>query len=250
MEPLSLPPPPPPPLTVLWIMDDGITKATAERAGVSFFEPDPHLGDAVHRELMHLVGEGQLCYVTVPNMGESEGSDLKLAIGDEEAVVVCGRHRTLFNQPIATALPRAAAARGEDVNFDFDFDDSRMPFDRLTYAVVMALEELVDTSDSPATRMFAWLYSKHLRAADVAFAELLQIPAIANMAATALDAWFVRHPVFKAQAHEAQDLLATVLEDYTPTRPRYEPYWVSGSLQWWSSNEEATRKVGQVVGEQ
>ena len=38
-------------------------------------------------------------------------------------------------------------------------------FDHLTYAVVIALEELVETSDKPNTRMFAWLFSKHLRAA-------------------------------------------------------------------------------------
>jgi hypothetical protein len=237
---------------------DGVTnrantmvKATTKRVGVSFFEPDPLLGDAVHKELTNVAGEGPRCYVTVPaiglpaNLGFVQDMDLKLAIGDGDgdgdgdAVVVCGRHWTLFTtvtQPTAdfeaayralqptARLPRAAEPQTQPL----DIDDSRMPFDRLTYAVVVALEELVDSSSSsPNTRLFAWLYSKHLRAADVAFADLLHIPAIANMAATALDAWFVRHPVFKAHAHEAQDLLATVLEDYTPTRPRYEPYWVA-----------------------
>eukprot|EP00798_Chlamydomonas_sp_ICE-L_P010529 gene10529-biopygen4938 len=184
--------------------------------------------------------------ITVPNvdlpadLGFTQDFDLKLAIGDDGAVVVCGRHWTLFTtvtQPMAdfeaaygslqqTAMVSCAAAAAAEPP-PLDIDDSCMPFDKLTYAVVVALEELVDNSCCPNTRVFAWLYAKHLRAADMAFTDLLQTPAIANMAATALDAWFVRHPMFRAQAHEAQDLLITVLDDYTPSRPRYEPYWKS-----------------------
>eukprot|EP00798_Chlamydomonas_sp_ICE-L_P009335 gene9335-biopygen9242 len=184
--------------------------------------------------------------ITVPNvdlpadLGFTQDFDLKLAIGDDGAVVVCGRHWTLFTtvtQPMAdfeaaygslqqnamVSCSAAASAEPQPLNID----DSCMPFDKLTYAVVVALEELVDNSCCPNTRVFAWLYAKHLRAADMVFTDLLQTPAIANMAATALDAWVVRHPMFRAQAHEAQDLLITVLDDYTPSRPRYEPYWKS-----------------------
>eukprot|EP00798_Chlamydomonas_sp_ICE-L_P032809 gene32809-biopygen14018 len=179
--------------------------------------------------------------ITVPNvdlpadLGFTQDFDLKLAIGDDGAVVVCGRHWTLFTtvtQPMAdfeaaygslqqTAMVSCAAAAAAEPP-PLDIDDSCMPFDKLTYAVVVALEELVDNSCCPNTRVFAWLYAKHLRAADMAFTDLLQTPAIANMAATALDAWFVRHPMFRAQAHEAQDLLITVLDDYTPSRPRID----------------------------
>eukprot|EP00798_Chlamydomonas_sp_ICE-L_P032595 gene32595-biopygen11954 len=182
--------------------------------------------------------------ITVPNvdlpvdLGFTQDFDLKLAIGDDGDVVVCGRHWTLFTtvtQPMAdfeaaygilqqTAMVSCAAAAAAEPP-PLDIDDSCMPFDKLTYAVVVALEELVDNSCCPNTRVFAWLYAKHLRAADMDFMDLLQTPAIANMASTALDAWFVRHPMFRAQAHEAQDLLITVLDDYTPSRPRYEPYW-------------------------
>eukprot|EP00798_Chlamydomonas_sp_ICE-L_P027261 gene27261-biopygen8419 len=182
--------------------------------------------------------------ITVPNvdlpvdLGFTQDFDLKLAIGDDGDVVVCGRHWTLFTtvtQPMAdfeaaygimqqTAMVSCAAAAAAEPP-PLDIDDSCMPFDKLTYAVVVALEEMVDNSCCPNTRVFAWLYAKHLRAADMDFMDLLQTPAIANMASTALDAWFVRHPMFRAQAHEAQDLLITVLDDYTPSRPRYEPYW-------------------------
>eukprot|EP00798_Chlamydomonas_sp_ICE-L_P020905 gene20905-biopygen29637 len=182
--------------------------------------------------------------ITVPNvdlpvdLGFTQDFDLKLAIGDDGDVVVCGRHWTLFTtvtQPMAdfeaaygilqqTAMVSCAAAAAAEPP-PLDIDDSCMPFDKLTYAVVVALEELVDNSCCPNTRVFAWLYAKHLRAADMDFMDLLQTPAIANMASTALDAWFVRHPMFRAQAHEAQDLLITVLDDYRPSRPRYEPYW-------------------------
>eukprot|EP00798_Chlamydomonas_sp_ICE-L_P002857 gene2857-biopygen3625 len=182
--------------------------------------------------------------ITVPNvdlpvdLGFTQDFDLKLAIGDDGDVVVCGRHWTLFTtvtQPMAdfeaaygimqqTAMVSCAAAAAAEPP-PLDIDDSCMPFDKLTYAVVVALEELVDNSCCPNTRVFAWLYAKHLRAADMDFMDLLQTPAIANMASTALDAWFVRHPMFRAQAHEAQDLLITVLDEYTPSRPRYEPYW-------------------------
>eukprot|EP00798_Chlamydomonas_sp_ICE-L_P008451 gene8451-biopygen3799 len=187
--------------------------------------------------------------ITVPNvdlpadLGFTQDFDLKLAIGDDGAVVVCGRHWTLFTtvtQPMAdfeaaygslqqtTMVSCAAAAAAEPP--PLDIDDSCMPFDKLTYAVVVALEELVDNSCCPNTRVFAWLYAKHLRAADMDFTDLMQTPAIANMASTALDAWFVRHPMFRAQAHEAQDLLITVLDDYTPSRPRYEPYWTNRKM--------------------
>jgi len=223
-------------------------KATAKRSGVSFFEPDPTLFDAVHKEMRGIAGDEAMFSITVPNadlpvdLGFTQDFDLKLAIGDDGDVVVCGRHWTLFTtvtQPMAdfeaaygilqqTAMVSCAAAAAAEPP-PLDIDDSCMPFDKLTYAVVVALEELVDNSCCPNTRVFAWLYAKHLRAADMDFMDLLQTPAIANMASTALDAWFVRHPMFRAQAHEAQDLLITVLDDYTPSRPRYEPYWVSES---------------------
>eukprot|EP00798_Chlamydomonas_sp_ICE-L_P032579 gene32579-biopygen11930 len=181
--------------------------------------------------------------ITVPNvdlpvdLGFTQDFDLKLVIGDDGDVVVCGRHWTLFTtvtQPMAdfeaaygilqqTAMVSCAAAAAAEPP-PLDIDDSCMPFDKLTNAVVVALEELVDNSCCPNTRVFAWLYAKHLRAADMDFMDLLQTPAIANMASTALDAWFVRHPMFRAQAHKAQDLLITVLDDYTPSRPWYEPY--------------------------
>eukprot|EP00798_Chlamydomonas_sp_ICE-L_P025088 gene25088-biopygen19541 len=187
--------------------------------------------------------------ITVPNvdlpvdLGFTQDFDLKLAIGDDGDVVVCGRHWTLFTtvtQPMAdfeaaygiqqqTAMVSCAAAAAAEPP-PLDIDDSCMPFDKLTYAVVVALEELVDNSCCPNTRVFAWLYAKHLRAADMDFTDLLQTPAIANMASTALDAWFVRYPMFRAQAHEAQDLLITVLDDYTPSRPRYEPYWTNRKM--------------------
>eukprot|EP00798_Chlamydomonas_sp_ICE-L_P000263 gene263-biopygen2270 len=184
--------------------------------------------------------------ITVPNvdlpvdLGFTQDFDLKLAIGDDGDVVVCGRHWTLFTtvtQPMAdfeaaygimqqTAMVSCAAAAAAEPP-PLDIDDSCMPFDKLTYAVVVALEELVDNSCCPNTRVFAWLYAKHLRATDMDFMDLLQTPAIANMASTALDAWFVRHPMFRAQAHEAQDLLITVLDDYTPSRPRVPFFIVS-----------------------
>eukprot|EP00798_Chlamydomonas_sp_ICE-L_P026694 gene26694-biopygen3981 len=199
--------------------------------------------------------------ITVPNvdlpvdLGFTQDFDLKLAIGDDGDVVVCGRHWTLFTtvtQPMAdfeaaygvlqqTAMVSCAAAAAEEPP-PLDIDDSCMPFDKLTYAVVVALEELVDNSCCPNTRVFAWLYAKHLRAADMDFMDLLQTPAIANMASTALDAWFVRHPMFRAQAHEAQDLLITVLDDYTPSRPRYEPYWTSTI-----DEQDAITKLVQII---
>eukprot|EP00798_Chlamydomonas_sp_ICE-L_P002928 gene2928-biopygen14861 len=187
--------------------------------------------------------------ITVPNvdlpvdLGFTQDFDLKLAIGDDGDVVVCGRHWTLFTtvtQPMAdfeaaygilqqTAMVSCAAAAAAEPP-PLDIDDSCMPFDKLTYAVVVALEELLDNSCCPNTRVFAWLYAKHMRAADMDFMDLLQTPAIADMASTALDAWFVQHPMFRAQAHEAQDLLITVLDDYTPSRPWYEPYWLKSKF--------------------
>eukprot|EP00798_Chlamydomonas_sp_ICE-L_P026334 gene26334-biopygen11283 len=221
-----------------------VSWATAKRSGVSFFEPDPTLFDAVHKEMRGIAGDEAMFSITVPNvdlpvdLGFTQDFDLKLAIGDDGDVVVCGRHWTLFTtvtQSMAdfesaygilqqTAMVSCAAAAAAEPP-PLDIDDSCMPFDKLTYAVVVALEELVDNSCCPNTRVFAWLYAKHLRAADMDFMDLLQTSAIANMASTALDAWFVQHPMFRAQAHEAQDLLITVLDDYTPSRPRYEPYW-------------------------
>eukprot|EP00798_Chlamydomonas_sp_ICE-L_P032093 gene32093-biopygen9567 len=85
-------------------------KATAKRSGVSFFEPDPTLFDAVHKEMRGIAGDEAMFSITVPNvdlpvdLGFTQDFDLKLAIGDDGDVVVCGRHWTLFTtvtQPMA-----------------------------------------------------------------------------------------------------------------------------------------------------
>lgn len=203
-----------------------------------------------------LVGEGEeqtwKC-VTAPNddtpekLGFKKDFDLKMAIGEEgDDVMVYATHWTLRN---ANQQHHIQEALGPTQQITIDIDDSRMPSDRLTYAVVVALEELADNGRYDAnTRSFAWMYAKHTRATNLNIKEMLNTPAIAHMAAKALDAWVVRHPIFRAQAHEAQDMLINVLHKYKPTRPKYEPYWTSNgkegteSLEREQSHSRVTRE--------
>ncbi len=194
-------------------------------------------------------GEGQMwkC-VTAPNddtpekLGFKKDFDLKMAIGDEgDDVMVYGTHWT---HHLPCLLEEASRRMTQQITIDVEkIDDSRMPSDRLTYAVVVALEELADNSTCDSnTRAFAWMYAKHTRATDMTFKHLLHTQPIANMAAAALDAWTVRHPIFRAQAHEAQDMLINVLHKYKPTRPKYEPYWTSNGKEGTREGKEGARE--------
>jgi hypothetical protein len=190
---------------------------------------------------------------TPEKLGFKKDFDLKMAIGEEgdDDVMVYATHWTLrnANQHIADQHHiQEALGPTQQVTIEVDIDDSRMPSDRLTYAVVVALEELADNGRYDAnTRSFAWMYAKHTRATDMTFKHLLHTPAIAHMAAKALDAWVVRHPIFRAQAHEAQDRLSNALDKYKPTRPTYEPYWILNGNEGRDVTREVTRDVTREV---
>ena len=70
----------------------------------------------------------------------------------------------------------------------------------------MALDGVAESAGAADIVMFARLYSKHRRAADMSFPELLRLGASADMAATAaLDAWTVWNPFLLTDACGARD---------------------------------------------
>jgi len=219
----------------------------ASMRGVSFFDPVPEYLDRIHEHL-----RPSACGFTVPNTQLPEHMafandnmlELKLPVngveGDE--VVVCGKHwslHTTTNRPAAdfevdydifekTLLVCQPQSEAEVLEWDLDLDLDRMPTDTLTYAAVVAMEQLHKKTKDPNVRLFSWLFSNHLRAVDLPFEDLLHSPEyapIASMAAASLDAWIVPHRMYEADAWKAQDQLAAVLDDYQPSRPIYQAFW-------------------------
>ena len=213
--------------------------------GVSFFVPSSAEAAEVAHAAIGRPVHG--CAVTVPGLALPANlrfiNDrllrlpvLNAATGQTE-MIECGQHFTLFTscdtsttafedayaQIMSTCLPcqlSAHAAPALDVDWDY------LPGDRMTMAAVLALDELATSSEDPNTRMFSALYSLHLRANDMAFAEVLDFGPAAEMVAAALDSWTVTDPLLAADVHQGRELLSETL-GYEFEALKYEPYWVS-----------------------
>lgn len=215
--------------------------------GASFFTPRPDFSKATHAYL----GSGDSGYSVAdpanlklpPSLQLNSDGPLMLPLnGKDDPKVECGDHWTLYTTTGMPATEFEAAyqivlsqmtpcvlvgsASGSFVNLSPDIDWDRMPSDKLTYAVAQALEDLSNSTSHGNVRLFAGLFSHHLRATDIEFESVLQFGAIASMAEAALDAWTVRDPFLYANACEAQKLLRNGSDDYMPTGPIYEPTWV------------------------
>ena len=95
----------------------------------------------------------------------------------------------------------------------------------MTMASVLALDELVASSEDDNVRMFSTLYTLHLRAHDMAFTEVLQFGPAAAMVAAALDSWTVTDPLLAVDTQRARELLSSEL-GYDFSAFKYTPYWV------------------------
>lgn len=215
--------------------------------GVSFFVPSPNLSTPIHRYLGH---QALGCRVTTPHTPLPSGmclvndGPLLLRLQGAEQLVECGEHWTLYaaedmpttrfeqgySQLGTTCVPCNMAGQAEPVCVCWEeVDMDELPGDKLTRACTMALDDLAAASSDPNVRWFCSLYALHLRATDLEFGSVLQFGAVANMAATALEAWTVHDPFLFADACAAQDLLAQALECQL-SAPTYKPYWVGESL--------------------
>ncbi len=215
--------------------------------GASFFAPRPDYNKAVHA---YLGGGDYGCSVAdpanielPPSLHLSYDGPLMLPLnGRDDPRVECGDHWTLYTKSDMPATKFEAeyqkvlsqmtsciivgSANGSFVDLIPDVDWDRMPSDKLTYAVAQALEELSTSSSHGNVRLFAGLFSHHLRATDIEFEGVLQFGAIASMAEAALDAWTVHDPFLYASACEAQKLLSNGSDEYVPAGPIYVPAWV------------------------
>lgn len=221
--------------------------------GVSFFDPSPQLSQLQQAHL-YLNAPTFGCKITTPAVPLPStllfvnDIDLMLPLdGLDSPYINCGKHWTLYTtidrlttefeaiyakfmaQFPSSDMPGSAALReGEaapDATDEPDVDVDSMPGDRCTNIAVMALDELVHNTDDPNTRLFANLFSLHLRATNMGFRDVVKCGPIANMVATALDTWTANDPFLLGPAKEAQDLLAKAL-DYQPSFG-YKPFWVS-----------------------
>ena len=186
------------------------------------------------------------CVVTVPGtplpagLGLVHDGQLMLRLyGADHPSVECGQHYTvyatadmaatdfevLFQELMSTCVPCTMQGQA-DPALAVDNDDDGMPGDPLVSACVMALDNLVATTDSPNTRLLARLFAQHLQAADPDFTEVLRIGPLADMAAAALSGFTVRDPILLTHMCDARDRLAYEL-GYSLPAPPYEPHWVS-----------------------
>jgi hypothetical protein len=195
--------------------------------GVSFFAPS------------HDIYLGKCDFISPsvtlpPNLRLVNDIHLKLPLEgnelDDLPTINCGEHWLLYTT-IDMPVEEFEAAYSEVVKVAFfgfsdlertDVDTDLMPGDRRSYVAVMALDELVADTKDENVRLFAKLFSLHIRATDMDFDDLLNCGPIANMVATALDGWTVRDPFIEDPAHEAQHRLADALESH-PKKIRYIP---------------------------
>ena len=89
---------------------------------------------------------------------------------------------------------------------------------------VMALDELAEQSADPNTRLFAWLFARHVSAVDMEFTDLMKLAPLASLVAAALEAWVVRDPWLQMDAWQAQDQLSKVV-GRSLISPSYQPYF-------------------------
>ncbi len=108
-------------------------------------------------------------------------------------------------------------------------DEDSTASDRLTEAALMALEALADASRDPRTKLLSSLFSYHIKATDMAFADLIARPRLAEAAASAMEVWTVRDPLLYSFACDAQDGLAAALGRPVerPRRMKYR-HWAEG----------------------
>ena len=217
--------------------------------GVSFFAPSPEHFDNAHEYLEKSVFG---CMVISPsatlpaNLSLVNDIHLELPLeGDDLPKINCGEHWTLYtttdmsavefeaaySEVVKASIPCKMTGGAEPHNTTTTLeklavDMDLMPGDRRSYISVMALDELVADTQDENVRLFANLFSLHIRATDMNFNDLLKCGPIANMVAAALDVWTARDPFIVVPAHEAQDLLASALE-FHPIRIQYKPFWVS-----------------------
>jgi hypothetical protein len=208
--------------------------------GASFFQPSSESAASVHQYLGFNVHGCCLLQpdVELPsNLKLVPDIRLVLPLYSPEELIDCGQHwslyaeedmlisdfETAYNQLLAAhSLPCTMRAEAEPL----DIDDERTPGDKLTQVCVAAMDDLGVVAQDPNNKLFSQLFALHLRAQDMAFSEILQLPPIAHMAAVALEGWKVHDPLMHAYALQAQNMLAEML-GYVPTRPKYKPYWVS-----------------------
>ena len=216
--------------------------------GVSFFAPSLELSVRVHNKLgMSNFG----CMVTSPSVHLHPNlcfvNDIHLELkldGDDQPATKCGEHWTLYTtadmsteefeaayeKVMKSSIPCNMAGGAESDNNislqELGVDMDLMPGDRHSYVSVMALDELVASSQDGNVRLFASLFSMHIRATDMGFNDILKCAPITSMAATALDVWTARDPFIEVTAQEAFDMLAGVL-DFPLKGIAYKPFWVS-----------------------
>ena len=210
-------------------------------SGVSLFVPAANF-NAAH---IFLGSNAVGCALTVPGtplpagLGLKHDGQLMLRLyGVDHPSVECGQHYTvyatadmaatdfevLFQELMSTCLPCAIQGQAEPA-LAMDNDDG-LPGDPLVSACVMALDNLVGTTDNPNTRLFAKLYAQHLQAADPDLKEVLRIGPLADMVAAAISSCTVCDPLLLTHVCDARDRLAYEL-GYSLPAPSYEPHWVN-----------------------
>ncbi|GAX84785.1 hypothetical protein CEUSTIGMA_g12207.t1 [Chlamydomonas eustigma] len=183
--------------------------------GVSFFAPSPELSERTHQYMGKSVfscGEHWVLYTT---------ADMPM---EEFHVYYTDLMKASIPCNIVGGATNATTFL-EELGVDMDL----MPGDRHSYISVMALDELVANTDNDNVRLFASLFSLHVRAMNMNFDDILKCGPIANMVSTALDVWTARDPYVVGPAQEAQHLLAGVL-GVQPKGIVYKPFWVSSDM--------------------
>jgi len=141
--------------------------------------------------------------------------------------------RVLDSAPDSTTAPAQTGDSSATALISFvgteAVDREYMPSDQMTSVAVMALDDLAASSPDANVRLFADLFSLHLRATDMGFTEVMGFGGMTNTIAAALSGWQVRDPFLASAAFKAHVLLTNAMDDaeanYMP--PVYQPYWVS-----------------------
>ncbi|GAX75267.1 hypothetical protein CEUSTIGMA_g2712.t1 [Chlamydomonas eustigma] len=218
--------------------------------GVSFFAPSSELSERTHQYMGKSVfgcGVTSSLVSLPPNLRFVNDIHLMLPLdGDNLQTISCGEHWVLYttaDMPVEefheyytdlmkASIPCNIVGGAEPFNAtnattfleELGVDMDLMPGDRHSYISVMALDELVANTDNDNVRLFASLFSLHVRAMNMNFDDILKCGPIANMVSTALDVWTARDPYVVGPAQEAQHLLAGVL-GFQPKGIVYKPFW-------------------------
>ncbi|EFJ49417.1 hypothetical protein VOLCADRAFT_89825 [Volvox carteri f. nagariensis] len=200
--------------------------------GVSFFHFFPEMSEAAHA---YLGAEVYKCGITAPKTSlpshfrivcDGPKSLPLVAENGETEIVEVGVHWSLFTTEkmevtefeakfaeLQTTFQPCNTFEGGAGLRQFNVDLDYLPTDRLSCAVVTALDEMADMTSQPNTRMFARVYAGHIRATDMEFKDVLEDLPMAWMAAQALEAFATDDPMMYADAFEVQTQLGHLFNE-------------------------------------